>query len=60
MMIQGGSIEKPGTLFILGKESIYGKRFADENFNVSHKEAGILSMVNNGPDSNGSAFFITL
>lgn len=53
-MIQGGNIEKKG------QESIYGKRFHDESFDVAHDKAGIVSMVNQGPDTNGSAFFITL
>ncbi|KAF0688472.1 Aste57867_19912 [Aphanomyces stellatus] len=59
--IQGGDVETGGRGdgargSVLHEDGV----FEDEAFSISHDKAGILSMANDGPHTNGAQFFITL
>jgi peptidyl-prolyl cis-trans isomerase-like protein 2 len=55
-MVQCGDPTGTGT----GGESAFGKPFRDEISNkFKHEGAGVLSMANSGPGTNGSQFFLT-
>ena len=66
-MLQGGDFVKVWSwkvwLLIQGDgtgcTSIYGEKFDDENFDLKHNSAGLLSMANSGVNANGCQFFIT-
>ena len=56
-IVQGGDIVSGDGR---GGESIYGANFDDENFDLGHDKPYLLAMVNAGPNTNRSQFFITL
>ena len=43
-----------------GGRSIYGEKFNDEDFIVSHRAPGMVAMANHGKDTNGSQFYMLL
>jgi len=60
-MLQGGDFVSGDGM---GSACIYGSKikFEDEKagLDIKHDRAGLLSMANSGPDTNGCQFFITL
>jgi cyclophilin family peptidyl-prolyl cis-trans isomerase len=59
-LCQSGDIKRGNGTW---SQSIYAhnnpeQKFVDENFILRHAGPGVLSMVNEGPDSNGSGFYI--
>jgi peptidylprolyl isomerase len=57
LMVQGGDFELANGC---GGESIYGRRFPDECLRDKFTRRGLLAMANDGPNTNGSNFFVSL
>ena len=56
-VVQMGDVTKgDGT----GGASIFGERFNDEEFVLSHRSPGWVAMANHGPDTNNSQFYVLL
>ncbi|XP_074652871.1 uncharacterized protein LOC141907193 [Tubulanus polymorphus] len=43
-----------------GGKSVYGAKYNDEQFVLSHRGPGWVAMANHGPDTNGSQFYVLL
>ncbi|KAG5883924.1 hypothetical protein JTB14_032147 [Gonioctena quinquepunctata] len=55
-MVQGGDINNNNGS---GGESIYGGIFEDEDLSMKHDNPGLVGMMNSGPNTNQSQFYIT-
>ena len=56
MVCQGGDLFEGNGSF---SQSIWGDEFEDENFLLRHTGPGVLSMMNKGPNANGSQFMFS-
>ena len=56
MICQGGDILSGDGSY---SQCIWGGEFEDENFLLRHTGPGVLSMMNRGPDANGSQFMFS-
>ena len=61
MYVQGGNLSKLFNSKDGSGFSIYNGEFADESFEVKHKEVGLLGMCKRGgiPDTNDTQFYVT-